>query len=143
VLVLQPPVLKTSQCLGSSSIILSSKGKKQKNNQTKNPKKTQPTKHTNTQTKYPKFKCSTLPVSTSASSSSFVNFLIKGREKKKGVWRQLCECLSQTVAHLPSTVIHLLLQALFIYRFLLDTCLLFSSVYSPTRLLQLQSFFII
>jgi hypothetical protein len=36
------------------------------------------------------------------------------RKKKKGVWRQLCECLSQATTHLPPTVNHLLLQALFI-----------------------------
>jgi hypothetical protein len=36
------------------------------------------------------------------------------KEKKKGVWRQLCECLSEAAAHLPPTVSQLLLQALFI-----------------------------
>jgi hypothetical protein len=36
------------------------------------------------------------------------------RKKKGGVWRQLCECLSDVVAHLPPIVSHLLLQALFI-----------------------------
>jgi hypothetical protein len=34
------------------------------------------------------------------------------RKRKKKVWRQLCECLSE--AHLPPTVRQLLLQALFI-----------------------------
>jgi hypothetical protein len=36
------------------------------------------------------------------------------RGKKKGVWRQLCECLSEAVAHLLHTASQLLLQALFI-----------------------------
>jgi hypothetical protein len=38
----------------------------------------------------------------------------KRKKKRKGVWRQLCEHLSEAVAHLPPTVGHLLLQA-FIY----------------------------
>jgi hypothetical protein len=37
----------------------------------------------------------------------------KEEEKKKRVWRQLCECLSEAAAYLPPTVSHLL-QALFI-----------------------------
>jgi hypothetical protein len=36
------------------------------------------------------------------------------KEKKMGVWRQVCECLSEAAAHLPPTVSQLLLQALFI-----------------------------
>jgi hypothetical protein len=47
--------------------------------------------------KYPKFKCNTV-----------------SEGKKNGVWRQLCECLSEAAAHLPPTVSQLLLQALFI-----------------------------
>jgi hypothetical protein len=42
---------------------------------------------------------------------------MKGREKekrKKRVWRQFCECLSEAVAHLPDTVSQLLLEALLI-----------------------------
>jgi hypothetical protein len=35
-------------------------------------------------------------------------------KRKKRVWRQLCECLSEGVGHLPPTVSQLLLQALFI-----------------------------
>jgi hypothetical protein len=37
-------------------------------------------------------------------------------KEKNGVWRQLCECLSEAAAHLPPTVsqLLLLLQALFI-----------------------------
>jgi hypothetical protein len=38
---------------------------------------------------------------------------MKGR-KKKGVWRQFCECLSEAVAHLPAAVGLLLLEALLI-----------------------------
>jgi hypothetical protein len=48
---------------------------------------------------YPKFKCNTVSVT-------------KGG--KNGLWRQLCECLSEAAAHLPPIVSHLLLQALFI-----------------------------
>jgi hypothetical protein len=47
-------------------------------------------------------------------SSSFVIISSK-QKKKKEVWRQLCECLPEAVAHLPLTVSQLLLlQALFI-----------------------------
>jgi hypothetical protein len=47
------------------------------------------------------------------SSSSIV---VSSNEKKikKGVWRQLCECLSEAAAHLTPTVSQLLLQVLFI-----------------------------
>jgi uncharacterized protein YegP (UPF0339 family) len=38
----------------------------------------------------------------------------KKKKEKKGVWRQLCEYLSEAEAHLPPTVSQLLLQALFI-----------------------------
>jgi hypothetical protein len=41
------------------------------------------------------------------------NFILTKGEKN-GVWRQLCECLSEAAAHLPPTVTQLLLQALFI-----------------------------
>jgi hypothetical protein len=76
------------------------KGKKQKTN---NQKKNQENKQ---QTKYPKFKCNTVSVSFVVVSSK--------EEGKNGVWRQLCECLSEAAAHGPPTVSHLLLQALFI-----------------------------
>jgi hypothetical protein len=36
------------------------------------------------------------------------------QRKKNGVWRPVCECLSEAAAHLPPTVSQLLLQALFI-----------------------------
>jgi hypothetical protein len=36
------------------------------------------------------------------------------KRKKKMVWRQLCECLSEAVAHLPTAVSQLLLEALLI-----------------------------
>jgi hypothetical protein len=36
------------------------------------------------------------------------------KKKRRRVWRQLCECLSEAAAHLPPSVSHLLLQALFI-----------------------------
>jgi hypothetical protein len=38
----------------------------------------------------------------------------KRKKKKRVVWRQLCECLSEAVAHLLPTVSQLMLQALFI-----------------------------
>jgi hypothetical protein len=45
---------------------------------------------------------------------SVVVLMSHQRKKKKGVWRQLCECLSEAAAHLLPTVSQLLLQALFI-----------------------------
>jgi hypothetical protein len=56
-------------------------------------------------TKCPKFKCNTVSVSFSACrcSSVVVSSKVKGK-KRKGVWRQLCECLSEAAAHLPTTV---------------------------------------
>jgi hypothetical protein len=44
-------------------------------------------------------------------SSSVV---VSSKERKKGVWRQHCECLFELAAHLPPTVSQLLLQVLFI-----------------------------
>jgi hypothetical protein len=69
---------------------------------------------TKTKQKNPKFKCSTVSVSPSAFSPSSV--VVSSREeknKKKRVWKQLCECVPEAVAHLPPTVSQLLLQALF------------------------------
>jgi hypothetical protein len=37
----------------------------------------------------------------------------KEERKKKRVWRQVCEWLSEAVAHLPAAVSLLLLEALF------------------------------
>jgi hypothetical protein len=70
------------------------------------PKKTNPTK-------CPKFKCNTVSVSFSASRCSLIVFSSKvGREKKKnletGLWMAIC-----IVAHLPTAVSLLLLEALF------------------------------
>jgi hypothetical protein len=39
---------------------------------------------------------------------------VKKRRKKKRVWRQLCEWLSEAVVHLPTAVNQLLLEALLI-----------------------------
>jgi hypothetical protein len=36
------------------------------------------------------------------------------RKRKKRVWRQFCECLSEALPHLPATVSLLLLEALLI-----------------------------
>jgi hypothetical protein len=73
---------------------LSSKGKKQKNKSKK--------KKSQVQMEYSFF------------SPHHLVVLSHQRKKKKGVWRQLCECLSQATTHLPPTVNHLLLQAVFI-----------------------------
>jgi hypothetical protein len=85
-LVLQPPVLKTSQCLWSSSFIFSSKGKKAK----KNPPKTK----TKTIKQNPKFKCNTVSVSPSA---SYVVVSSKEEKKKRGsletaLWMSIWGC---------------------------------------------------
>jgi hypothetical protein len=66
------------------------------------------------------FSVNTFGVSPSASSpgvcvSVVVLSLSHQRKTKKKTWRQLCECLSEAVGHLPPTVSQLLLlQALFI-----------------------------
>jgi hypothetical protein len=44
------------------------------------------------------------------SSSSVI---VSSKGKKKGVWRKLCEYLSEAAAHLQPTVSQLLLQTLF------------------------------
>jgi hypothetical protein len=62
---------------------------------------------------FPKFKCNTVSVSLSACRFSLVVVSSK-EEKKKRVWRQFCECLSEAVAHLPAAVSQLLLEALLI-----------------------------
>jgi hypothetical protein len=66
-----------------------------------------------TKKKNPKLKCNTVSVIPSSSSPSSVIVSSKEEEKKR-VWRQLCECLFESVAHMHPTVSHLLLQALFI-----------------------------
>jgi hypothetical protein len=38
----------------------------------------------------------------------------KRKKEKKRVWRQLCECLSEAMAHLPVSVSQLLLEGLLI-----------------------------
>jgi hypothetical protein len=84
------------------------KNENQKTKQTKSPNQTK--------TKYPKFKCNTVSVRPSAfSSSSVVASSKEEREKKrKRVWRQFCECLSEALAHLLATVSRMLLEALLI-----------------------------
>jgi hypothetical protein len=63
-------------------------------------------------TKCPKFKCSTVSVNFSACRCSFI--VVSSKEKrKKRVWRQFCEWLSEAVAHLPAAVSLLLQEALF------------------------------
>jgi hypothetical protein len=37
----------------------------------------------------------------------------KREKKEKRIWRQVCECLSEVVAHLPAAVSLLMLEALF------------------------------
>jgi hypothetical protein len=78
------------------------KGEKAKLNETKQ----------NT-TKCPRFKCNTVSVSLSACRFSSVVFSSKVGRKKKRVWRQFCEWLSEAVAHMPAAVSLLFLEALF------------------------------
>jgi hypothetical protein len=75
----------------------------------KKPKKENKEKST---TKCPKFKYNTVSVSFSACRCSSVVVSSK-KERKKRVWRQFCEWLSEAVAHLPAAVSLLLLDALF------------------------------
>jgi hypothetical protein len=75
--------------------------------------KKQTTKKPQNTTKCPKFKCNTVSVSFSACKCSSVVSSKEEREKKERVWRQVCECLSEAVAHLPAAVSLLLLEALF------------------------------
>jgi hypothetical protein len=83
---------------------VSSKGKK-------NYKTTTTKKST---TKYPKFKCNIVSVSLSACScSSAIVSSKEEKKKKKEFWRQFCEYLSEAVAHLPTAISLLLLEALF------------------------------
>jgi hypothetical protein len=90
-------------------VIFSSKGKKTRNNKIKQ----NCTKQTNKNpTKCPKFKCNKVSVSFLACRCSLV--VVSSKEgRKKIVWRQFCECLSEAVAHLPAAVSLLLLEALF------------------------------
>jgi hypothetical protein len=90
---------------GVSEVVLSlshQRGKKQ-NKTTQNKKKP---------TKCPNFKCNTVSVSFSACRYSLVVVSSKV-ERKKRVWRQVCELLSEAAAHLPTVVSLLLLEALF------------------------------
>jgi hypothetical protein len=82
------------------------RGTKTKQNKTKQHKtKKNPTK-------CPKFKCNTVSVNFSACRCSLVIVSSK-EERKKRVWRQFCEWLSEAAAHLPAAVSLLLLEALF------------------------------
>jgi hypothetical protein len=76
------------------------KGKQHKTTTTKNP------------TKCPKFKFNTVSVSFSACRCSSVVVSSKVGRKRK-VWRQFCEWLSEAVAHLTAAVSLLFLEALF------------------------------
>jgi hypothetical protein len=79
------------------------RGKKTKLNQNK-------TKKT---TKCLKLKCNTVSVSFSACRCSSVVVSSQVGRKKRRVWRQFCEWLSEAVAHLPAAVSLMLLEALF------------------------------
>jgi hypothetical protein len=76
------------------------RGKKLKQNKTKKP------------TKCPKFKCNTVSESFSACRCSSVVVSSKIGRKKR-VWRQFCDWLSEAVAYLHAAVSLLLLEALF------------------------------
>jgi hypothetical protein len=58
------------------------------------------------------FKCNTVSVGFSACSCSLVVVSSK-EERKQRVWRQFCEWLFESEAHLPAAVSLLLLEALF------------------------------
>jgi hypothetical protein len=73
-------------------------------------KQTNKTKQKNT--KCPKFKCNTVSVSFSACRCSSVVGLSKVGRKKR-VWIQFCEWLTEVAALLPTVVSLLLLEALF------------------------------
>jgi hypothetical protein len=70
------------------------------------------TKQQKTPTKCLKFKCNTVSVSFSACRCSSVVVSSKD-ERKKRVWRQFCEWLSDAAAHMPAAVSLLLLEAFF------------------------------
>jgi hypothetical protein len=74
-------------------------------------KKTKPNKTEKTP-QCPKFKCNTVSVSFSVCRCSSVVVSSK-EERKKCVWRQFCDFLSEALAHLPTAVSLLLLEALF------------------------------
>jgi hypothetical protein len=78
----------------------------------KKPNQTKQHKTKENPTKCPKFKCNTVSVSFSACWCSSVVVSSK-EERKKRVWRQFCEWLSEAVAHLSTAVSLLLLEALF------------------------------
>jgi hypothetical protein len=82
----------------------------------KKPKKSKPKENNTKQnkpTKCPKFKCNTVSVSFSACSCSSVVVSSKDGRKKKRVWRQFCEWLSEATAHQLAAVSLVLLEALF------------------------------
>jgi hypothetical protein len=92
---------------GVSEIVLLShqRGKKKTNKTIQSNSNKKPTK-------CPKFKCNTVSVSFSACRCSLVVVSSK-EERKKRVWRQFCESLSEAAAQLPTAVSLLLLVALF------------------------------
>jgi hypothetical protein len=77
------------------------------------PNQTKPNKKKKNTIKCPKFKCNTVSVSFSACRCSSVVVSSKEGRKKKRVWRQFCEWLSEAAAHLPAAVSLLLLEAFF------------------------------
>jgi hypothetical protein len=88
--------------------MVTSKGRKTKK-KTKQDKSTKNKKNT---TKCSKFKCNRVSVRFSVCRCS--SLVISSKEEiKKRVWRQICEWLSEAVAHLPAAVSLLLLEALF------------------------------
>jgi hypothetical protein len=77
-------------------------------------KTTTTTKKKQSTTKCPKFKCNTVSISFSACRCSSVVVSSKEERKKKRIWGQLCDCLSEAVPHLLAAVSHLLLESLLI-----------------------------
>jgi hypothetical protein len=101
VLVPQPPILEMVSQKKFCHCLTHQRGKKPK----------QTNKNTTT---CPKFKCNTVSVSFSACRCSLVVIVSSKEGRKKKVWRQFCEWLSEAVAHLPAAVSLLLLEALFL-----------------------------
>jgi hypothetical protein len=93
--------------LRSSSVIVSSKGKKTENKTNKN--------QNQNKTKQNIPSSNAIQFHLILQHAALVQLLCHQRKRKRNnVWRQFCECLSEAVALLPPTVSQLLLEALLI-----------------------------
>jgi hypothetical protein len=80
---------------GVSEVVLSLSHQKEKNQKNRNT------------TKFPKFRCNTVTVSFQHAGVLWLLSHQRKTGKKKRVWRQLCECLSEAAAHPPAAVTQL------------------------------------